>query len=237
MQVSASWRRAPIIGSTTIDDRATASSPSSPGRRRRRPSALRVSTSVGTEVPATGAPQRNGRDITSSTHPHADGDLTVAADIGCDGRVGAGTLAGDGTVTDGGPHEQQGDHVTETQGWTAPGLEGVRDAFQANFDNGTEVGAAFSGYHRGEKVVDLWGGIADQDTGAPWNEDTIILVFSTTKGMTAIIANKLAQEGRARRRGAGGRVLARVRGQRQAGHPGRLPALAPGRPGVDRRRR
>jgi CubicO group peptidase (beta-lactamase class C family) len=86
--------------------------------------------------------------------------------------------------------------VTETQGWTASGWEGVKDAFQANFDNGSEVGAAFSCYHRGEKVVDLWGGVADQDTGAPWNEDTIIPVFSTTKGMTAIIANQLAQEGK-----------------------------------------
>jgi CubicO group peptidase (beta-lactamase class C family) len=45
-------------------------------------------------------------------------------------------------------------------------------------------------------VVDLWGGVADQDTGAPWNEDSLIPVFSTTKGMTAIIANMLAQEGR-----------------------------------------
>lgn len=86
--------------------------------------------------------------------------------------------------------------MTETQGWTAPGWEGVRDAFQANFDNGSEVGAAFSCYHRGQKVVDLWGGVADQDTGSPWIEDTIIPVFSTTKGMTAIIANQLAQEGR-----------------------------------------
>lgn len=86
--------------------------------------------------------------------------------------------------------------MTETQGWTAPGWDGVRDAFQANFDNGSEVGAAFSCYHRGQKVVDLWGGVADQDSGAPWNEDTIIPVFSTTKGMTAIIANMLAQDGR-----------------------------------------
>ena len=86
--------------------------------------------------------------------------------------------------------------MTETQGWTAPGWEGVRDAFQANFDDGAEVGAAFSCYHRGEKVVDVWGGVADQDTGATWNEDTIIPVFSTTKGMTAIIANRLAQDGR-----------------------------------------
>lgn len=81
-------------------------------------------------------------------------------------------------------------------GWTADGFEGVRDVFARNFENGSEVGAAFSAYHRGRKVVDLWGGIADQDTGAPWEEDTLALVFSTTKGVTAICANKLAQEGR-----------------------------------------
>lgn len=85
--------------------------------------------------------------------------------------------------------------MTDIQGWTAPGFENVRGAFQNNFDNGSEVGAAFSAYHRGQKVVDLWGGIADQTTGKPWEEDTIIVVFSTTKGMTAVCANKLAQEG------------------------------------------
>ena len=44
-------------------------------------------------------------------------------------------------------------------------------------------------------MVDLWGGVADRDRNAV-EEDTIIVVFSTTKGMTAICANKLAQEGR-----------------------------------------
>jgi len=44
--------------------------------------------------------------------------------------------------------------------------------------------------------VDLWGGIADETTGAPWVEDTMIVVFSTTKGATAVCANQLAQEGR-----------------------------------------
>jgi CubicO group peptidase (beta-lactamase class C family) len=58
------------------------------------------------------------------------------------------------------------------------------------------VGAAFSAYHRGQKVVDLWGGTADADAERAWEEDTIILVFSTTKGMTAMCANQLAQEGR-----------------------------------------
>ena len=50
-----------------------------------------------------------------------------------------------------------------THGWTASGFEGVRDAFEKNFADGLEVGAAFSAYHRGQKVVDLWGGVADPD--------------------------------------------------------------------------
>src|SRR5262249_5647860 len=80
------------------------------------------------------------------------------------------------------------------QGFTAAGFEGVRDAFDNNFAKGLEVGACFSAYHRGKKVVDLWGGIADETTGRPWTEDTIEVFFSTTKGVTAICAHKLAQE-------------------------------------------
>ena len=55
--------------------------------------------------------------------------------------------------------------MTEVQGWTADGFEGVRDAFARNFAEGKEIGAGFSAYHRGQKVVDLWGGIADAATG------------------------------------------------------------------------
>jgi CubicO group peptidase (beta-lactamase class C family) len=82
-----------------------------------------------------------------------------------------------------------------TNGFTAPGFESVRDVFENNFDKGVEIGAAFSAYYRGEKVVDLWGGIADEASGRPWEENTIELVFSTTKGATAVCANKLAQQG------------------------------------------
>jgi len=85
--------------------------------------------------------------------------------------------------------------VTTISGWVAPGFEAVRRAFQANFDAGAEVGAAFAAYHRGQKVVDLWGGVADATTGRPWEEDTLVLVYSTTKGITAMCANRLAQEG------------------------------------------
>lgn len=85
--------------------------------------------------------------------------------------------------------------MTTISGWVAPGFEGVRDTFQANFDAGVEVGAAFGAYHRGEKVVDLWGGIADARTEEPWEEDTLVLVYSTTKGVVAMCANRLAQQG------------------------------------------
>jgi CubicO group peptidase (beta-lactamase class C family) len=85
--------------------------------------------------------------------------------------------------------------MTEINGFIAPGFEGVRDAFAGNFDNGSEVGAAFSAYHRGEKVVDIWGGVADVETGALWQEDSMVLVFSTTKGATAMCANILAERG------------------------------------------
>ena len=85
--------------------------------------------------------------------------------------------------------------MTQIHGFTAPGFEGVRETFEANFEKGLEVGAAFSAYHHGRKVVDVWGGIADSQTGRPWDEQTLALVFSTTKGVTAMCANKLAQEG------------------------------------------
>jgi CubicO group peptidase (beta-lactamase class C family) len=85
--------------------------------------------------------------------------------------------------------------IAAIDGWTAPGFEDVRVAFEKNFAEGLEVGAAFSAYHRGRLVVDVWGGIADPATQRPWERDSMILVYSTTKGATAIAAHKLAQEG------------------------------------------
>ena len=85
--------------------------------------------------------------------------------------------------------------MTEISGEVASGYEPVRDAFRANFDQHGDIGAAFSLYVRGEKVVDLWGGTADTTTDRPWAEDTLQLVYSTTKGATAICAHLLAQSG------------------------------------------
>jgi CubicO group peptidase (beta-lactamase class C family) len=80
-------------------------------------------------------------------------------------------------------------------GTVAPGFEGVRDAFVANFVEHGEVGAGFSLVHDGRTVVDLRGGVADVDEGTPYERDTLQLVFSSTKGATAICANLLAQRG------------------------------------------
>lgn len=72
------------------------------------------------------------------------------------------------------------------QGTVAPGFEEVRTAFEENFATRGEIGAAASVYFRGEPVVDLWGGVRDIATGALWERDTIVMVYSTTKGMTAM---------------------------------------------------
>ncbi len=82
--------------------------------------------------------------------------------------------------------------VTHIAGTVAPGFEEVRARFERNFAERGEVGAAVAAYWRGEKVVDLWGGRRAPEGDAPWNEDTMVIVMSTTKGiaaMTLAVAN------------------------------------------------
>ncbi len=71
-------------------------------------------------------------------------------------------------------------------GFVKPGFEEVKEAFVENFELRDELGAACCIYHKGEKVVDLWGGIRNESTGEPWEEDTKVLVWSTTKGLSAL---------------------------------------------------
>ena len=85
--------------------------------------------------------------------------------------------------------------MADIHGEVAPGFEKVREAFEANFTQHGDVGAAFALYKDGVKVVDLWGGVADEESGRPWEEDTLQLVYSTTKGVTAAAAHLLAQRG------------------------------------------
>ena len=71
-------------------------------------------------------------------------------------------------------------------GMVAPGFEEVRTEFERNFARRGEIGAAVAAYWRGEKVVDLWGGRRTPDGDDPWNEDTMVVVMSTTKGLSAM---------------------------------------------------
>jgi CubicO group peptidase (beta-lactamase class C family) len=74
----------------------------------------------------------------------------------------------------------------EIHGFASPGYEVVREAFVENFRQRREIGAACCVYHKGEKVVDLWGGVRNKRTGEPWECDTKALVYSATKGLSAM---------------------------------------------------
>lgn len=83
----------------------------------------------------------------------------------------------------------------EVNGRVERGYGPVSEAFVDNFTQHGEVGAAVCVYRHGRPVVDIWGGQADRRQDRPWSQDTTALVFSSTKGMTAICANLLAQRG------------------------------------------
>jgi CubicO group peptidase (beta-lactamase class C family) len=85
--------------------------------------------------------------------------------------------------------------MTEIHGHADPRFAGVRDAFAANFARGEDVGASVAVTLGGELVIDLWGGHADAAKTRPWQRDTIVNVYSTTKTMTALCALLLADRG------------------------------------------
>ncbi len=70
-------------------------------------------------------------------------------------------------------------------GRCAPGFEAVREAFSKNFDEG-DLGASCAVTVEGERMVDLWGGHRDLARRMPWERDTIVNVWSTTKMITAL---------------------------------------------------
>lgn len=71
----------------------------------------------------------------------------------------------------------------------------LREIFQHSFDAGTEIGAAFSFVLDGVTVVDMWGGHYDEARTREWERDTLVNVYSSTKGMVAICANQLIERG------------------------------------------
>jgi CubicO group peptidase (beta-lactamase class C family) len=79
-------------------------------------------------------------------------------------------------------------------GFCKTGYEAVGEAFADNFRLRGDVGAAVSMVVDGEIVVDLWGGAVDVD-GAPWQSDTLVNIWSTTKGVTAACFAMLVDRG------------------------------------------
>jgi CubicO group peptidase (beta-lactamase class C family) len=72
------------------------------------------------------------------------------------------------------------------EGHISRGFESVRDAFAENVARRGESGGACCVYVRGEKVVDLWGGVRNKVTGEPWEPDTMVVLHSATKGLSAM---------------------------------------------------
>ncbi|MEU2430602.1 serine hydrolase domain-containing protein [Streptomyces sp. NPDC007861] len=85
--------------------------------------------------------------------------------------------------------------MTTIYGEVTPGFEPVREAFSANFTRHGDIGAAVCVYQHGRPVVDLWGGVADPETGRRWTRGTLQLVYSATKGATATAVHRLAERG------------------------------------------
>jgi CubicO group peptidase (beta-lactamase class C family) len=85
--------------------------------------------------------------------------------------------------------------MSHIQGTVEAGFGKVADAFASNFEHDGEVGAAFCLHVGGEIVIDVWGGVADPATGRAYTGDTLQMVFSTTKGATALCAAMLMERG------------------------------------------
>lgn len=77
-------------------------------------------------------------------------------------------------------------HEAAVEGYVSHGFERVRDAFAENFASRHELGGACCAYLHGERVVDLWGGVRDKATRAPWQADTMVLIWSASKGLAAM---------------------------------------------------
>ena len=85
--------------------------------------------------------------------------------------------------------------MSNVSGLVAAGFEEVRDIFEKNFTERNDLGASFCAVHNGEVIVDLWGGYLDEDHLRPWEQDTIITVYSTTKAMTLLCVLLLVDRG------------------------------------------
>jgi len=86
--------------------------------------------------------------------------------------------------------------MTAIHGTCDPRFDRVRECFREQIANPEELGAALVVTVGGRTVVDLWGGYADGARSREWTPDTLVNVFSTTKGMAALCAHRLADQGK-----------------------------------------
>ena len=100
-----------------------------------------------------------------------------------------------GVARSSGEAENVSPRIPRIEGRVSPGFEAVRAAFADNFARRGERGAAVCVERYGERVVDLWGGVADPATGDPWRADTMVAVHSTTKGLAAMVMALAASRG------------------------------------------
>ncbi len=82
------------------------------------------------------------------------------------------------------------------EGFVAPGFERVREAFAANFAASREVGASYAVVRDGAVAVDLWAGFRDRARTRPWTRDTLVNVYSTTKGLASTCIALLVERGK-----------------------------------------
>lgn len=85
--------------------------------------------------------------------------------------------------------------IVAIDGFCVPEFDGVRDAFERNFADRGEVGAAVAVWVEGDLVVNLWGGHADAAATRPWQEDTLVSVYSGSKGLASTCVHLLADRG------------------------------------------
>src|SRR5260370_14748871 len=84
----------------------------------------------------------------------------------------------------------------ESHGRCDPSFERVKNAFSENFRERREVGASVAVSIDEIMVVDLWAGVASQATQSPWSRSTIVNVYSASKGLAALCAHRLVDQGK-----------------------------------------
>ncbi len=85
--------------------------------------------------------------------------------------------------------------VVEVHGHSTEKFAELRSVFEHSFAKREELGASLCVWHKGEKVADLWGGHLDAGKTREWQEDTMSIVFSSTKGLVALCFLLLAERG------------------------------------------